>query len=94
MSHNKCCFIRSRLNLLAAVCVYGHRISLADRREGSKGKAPFYSSQTPQPPRPPLLKGALTRILTDFHTAEIYICGIGNLKNDGPFLLTIAILEH
>ena len=26
------------------------------------------------------LKGALSRILTDFQTAKMYICGVGNLK--------------
>ena len=26
------------------------------------------------------VKGALSQILTDFRTAKIYICGVGNLK--------------
>ena len=41
-----------------------------------------------------IVKGALSRILTDFWTAKIYICVEGNEKNISPFLLTIVILEH
>ena len=41
-----------------------------------------------------LVKGALSRILTDYSTAKIYIRVKGNQKINGPFSLTIAILEH
>ena len=40
-------------------------------------------------------KGALSRVLTDFRSAKIYTCGIGNLKIMGHFFIsTETVNDH
>ena len=44
--------------------------------------------------KPLPFKGAMSRIFSISLNSKIYICVAGNLKNNGPFLLTVAILVH